>query len=123
MIEITSDQHLNEFFRQEHAIMFFHAPWSQYAVISKQMMEFMERYADMSKQDVRFFYGQFENESIPLGEALVAAGVPPIVAFTGNGSLSIFRRGQHIHTLSSVIGEGMYAVWKHIDELLNNPEA
>ena len=118
MTEITNEKGLKDFLGQTHAILFFHAPWSQYAVISKQMIEFMESYAKMTQRDVSFFFGEFESERVPVAEALVAVGVPATVAFTGNGSLSFFRRGQHIRTMSSVIGEGTFAVWRHIDELL-----
>ena len=118
MIEIVSDQDLNEFFQEEHAILFFHATWSKYAVISKQMVEFVESYANAGEQHLRFFYGQFEGDRIPLAEILVAAGIPGAIAFVGDGSLSFFRRGEHIHTMRSVIGEGKFAVWRHIDGLL-----
>lgn len=121
MTEITNEKGLKDFLGQQHAILFFHAPWSQYAVISRQMVEFVERYANMGQRDVSFFVGEFEGERVPLGETLVAAGVPATVAFIGNGSLSFFRRGQHNHRMSSVIGEGTFAVWRHIDELLNKP--
>ena len=77
----------------------------------------------MGKKDVQFFFGEFEGERVSLGEAIVAAGVPAPATFTGNGSLSFFRRGQHIHTMSSVIGEGMFAVWRYIDELLDKHPA
>jgi hypothetical protein len=120
MIEIASDQDLNEFFRQEHAMLFFDAPWSKYAVIGKQMVEFVESYANAGKQNLRFYYGQFEGERIPLAEGLVVAGVPKAVAFVGKGSLSFFRSGKHIHTMASVIGEGTFAVWQQIDALINN---
>jgi len=123
MVEIREEKDLRTFLKQEHAALFFHAPWSQYAVISKQIMEFVESYAKMGKKEVQFFFGEFEGERVPLAEAIVAAGVPAAVAFTGNGSLSFFRRGQHIHTMSSVIGEGTFAVWRHIDELLDKHAA
>src|ERR1043165_2358909 len=101
MTEITNEKGLKDFLGQKHAIVFFHAPWSQYSLISKQMIEFVESYAK-GQRDVSFFFGEFEGERVPLAEALIAAGVPATVAFTGNGSLSFFRRGQHIHTMSSV---------------------
>ena len=123
MVEIRDEKDLRTFLEQEHAALFFHAPWSQYAVISKQIMEFVESYSKMGKKEVQFFFGEFEGERVPLAEAIVAAGVPAAVAFTGNGSLSFFRRGQHIHTMSSVIGEGTFAVWRHIDELLDKHAA
>lgn len=123
MIEIHDESDLRLLLKQEHAALFFHAPWSRYAILSKQMVEFVESYAKMGRKDVHFFFGEFEGELVHLAEAVVAAGVPARVAFTGNGSLSFFRRGQHIHTLSSVVGEGTFAVWKHIDELLGKPVA
>ena len=123
MTEITNERSLKEFFRQEHALLFFHARWSQYAVISKQMIEFVESYAKMGQRDVSFFFGEFEGGRLPLAEALVAAGVPATVAFTGNGSLSFFQRGQHIRTMKSVIGEGTFAIWRHIDEVFNQHAA
>ena len=120
MTEITSEQGLKEFFGQKHAILFFHAPWSQYAVISKQMIEFVESYAKTGQRDLLFYFGEFEEARLPLAEALVASGVPATVAFTGSGSLSFFRRGQHIHTMTSVIGDGTFAVWRHIDEIFKH---
>lgn len=123
MTEITNAGELKEFFRQERAAVFFHAPWSRYAVISKQIIEFVESYAKTGERDVSFFFGEFEGERTPFAEALVAAGVPATVAFTGDGSLSFFRRGQHIRTMKSVVGEGTFAVWRHIDELLNHHAA
>jgi len=48
---------------------------------------------------------------------LIAAGVPKTVAFVGNGSLSFFRLGQHLLTMRSVVGEGIYAVGRHMEEL------
>src|SRR5436190_23949730 len=102
MTEITNEQGLKEFFGQKHAILFFHAPWSQYAVISKQMIEFVESYAKTGQRDVSFFFGEFEGARVPLAEALIAAGVPATVAFTGSGSLSFFRRSQHVRTMTSV---------------------
>lgn len=120
MIEITNEQGLKEFFEQKHAILLFHAPWSQYAVISKQMVEFVETYAKMRQSDVAFFFGQFEEALAPLADPIVAAGVPPAIAFVGNGSLSFFRSGQHICTMRSVIGEGTWAVQKHIKEIFPN---
>jgi hypothetical protein len=85
MTEITNERDLKEFFGQKHAILFFHAAWSQNAVISKQMIEFVESYAKMGQRDVSFFFGEFEGERLPLAEILVAAGVPATVAFTGDG--------------------------------------
>lgn len=116
MIEITTEQDLKQFFRQTHAILFFHASWSQYAVISRQMVEFVERYAT-GKRDVSFFFGEFEGKRLPLAETLVAAGVPGDIAFSGNGSLSFFQHGKHLRTMHSVIGEGNWTVWRNIDEL------
>src|SRR5947207_1511741 len=98
MIEITNESDLKEFFAQNSAILFFHASWSQYAVISKQMIEFVERYAKMGQRNVPFFFGEFEG---PLANALVAAA-PSTVAFVGNRSLSFFRLGQHLLTMDSV---------------------
>jgi len=123
MTEITSEKGLRDFLGQWHAILFFHASWSQYAVISKQMIEFVESYAKMGQPDVSFFFGEFEGERVPLGEALIAAGVPATVAFTGNGSVSFFRCGSHVHTMQSVVGEGTWTVWKRIDELLQTQAA
>ena len=117
MTEITNERDLKDFLAQKHAVLFFHAPWSQYAVISKQMIEFVEKYAKLEQRDVSFFFfGDFEEERIPLAEALVAAGVPRTIAFVGNGSLSFFRLGQHLLTMRSVIGEGTWAVGKHMEE-------
>ena len=121
MTEIKNEQDLKDFFAQKQAVLFFHAPWSQYAVISKQMMEHVERYAKMAQRDISFFFGDFEEERTPLAEALVAAGVPKTIAFVGSGSLSFFQRGQHLLTMSSVIGEGTGAVGRHMDELFGKP--
>ena len=123
MTEITNERGLKEFFGQKHGMLFFHASWSQYSVISKQMIEFVESYAKMGQRDVSFFFGEFEGDRLPLAEALVAAGVPPTVAFTGDGSLSFFQRGQHIRTMKSVIGEGTFAIWRHIDEVFDKHAA
>ena len=103
MTEITNERGLQEFLRQKHAVLFFHAPWCQYAVISKQMIELVESYAKMGHRDVSFFFGEFEGERLALAEALVAAGVPATIAFTGGGSLSFFRHGKHERTMKSVI--------------------
>jgi hypothetical protein len=87
------------------------------------MIEFVEHHAEMGQRDVSFFLGEFEGERVPLAEAVVAAGVPGSVAFTGNGSLSFFRLGQHILTMRSVIGDGTGAVWKNIDEIFGKRAA
>ena len=116
MIKIESDQDLDEFFRQEHAILFFDAPWSKYAVISRQMVEFVETRPNAERQQLRFFHGHFEGDRIPLAERLIAAGVPEAIAFVGSGSLSFFRSCDHVHTIASVIGEGAFAVWRHIEQ-------
>lgn len=121
MTEITNERDLKGFLRQKYAVPFFHASWSQYAVISKEMLEFVETYASMQQRNVRFFFGEFEGERLPLAEAVVATGVPGTVAFAGNGSLSFFRAGQHLHTMRSVIGEGTWAVWRNLDELFGQP--
>ena len=55
MIEITNERELKDFLTQKHAVLFFHASWSQYAVISNEMMEFVERYASMQQRNVSFF--------------------------------------------------------------------
>ena len=115
MIEIADDRGLEEFFKQERAVLFFHAKWSQYAVISKQMVELVEFYAP-GKIDAVFYFGEFEEERLPLAEALVAAGVPKELAFTGNGSLSFFQHGKHVCTMTSVIGEGAWEVWRNLEE-------
>jgi hypothetical protein len=120
MIEIKDEHGLRQLFTLDHAILFYHASWSRYATISKQMIEFVESYAKMGSLNVSFFFGEFEGERVPLAEALVAVGVPAAVAFAGNGSLSFFRRGQHVHTMRSVIGEGTHTVWSRIHELLGN---
>lgn len=117
MIEITNEQGLKDLFEQKHAVLFFHAPWSQYAVISKQMIEFVETYAKMGQSDVTFFFIEPDEANAPLAGPLVATGVPRAVAFVGNGSLSFFRSGRHIHTMRSVIGEGTWAVQNHIKEI------
>ena len=117
MKEIKTEQDLSEFLKKKRAILFFHAPWSGYAMISKTMIEFVETYAKTGHEDVSFHFGVFEDERIPLADTLVATGVPATTVFTGNGSLSFFRSGQHIHTLPSVIGNGTFAVWRHIDEI------
>lgn len=123
MTEIKNERALTEFFKEKHALLFFHAPWSQYSVISKQMIEFVESYAKKGKRDASFFFGEFEGERVLLAEAVVAAGVPATVAFTGNGSLSFFQHGQHIRTMQSVIGEGTLAVWRHIHEIFGKHAA
>jgi hypothetical protein len=116
MIEIRSREDLERFFEHERAVLFFAATWSGYAEISRQMIEFVEGYAKAGGIDVPFFVGQFEDDLLPLGEELVAAGVPPWV-FVGNGSLSFFLAGKHIRTMRSIIGEGTGAVWAHIEEV------
>jgi hypothetical protein len=122
MIEITNERELREFFSQKCAVLFFDAPWSRYALISKAMMEFVEDYAKMGKRNVAFYYlGELKPERMPLAEALVTAGVGSAIAFVGNGSLSFFKNGQHMLTMSSVIGEGTGAVWRHIDDLFGEP--
>jgi len=114
MIEIADGQGLEEFFKQRRAVLFFHAKWSQYAVISKRMVELVESYAT-GKTDAVFFFGHFEEERLPLAEALVAAGVPKDIAFTGGGSLSFFQHGKHLCTMKSVIGEGTWEVWRNLE--------
>jgi hypothetical protein len=118
MTEITNEKGLNDFLGEKHAILFFHASWSRYSVISRQMVEFVEGYAKVSQRNLPFFFGEFEGARVPLADALVAAGVRASVVFAGNGSLSFFRGGQHVHTISSVIGQGTFEVWRRIDELL-----
>jgi hypothetical protein len=106
----------------ECAVLFFDASWSQYAVISKAMVEFVELYAKMGKRNVAFYYlGEFEPERMPLADALVAAGVRGAIAFVVNGSLSFFKNGKRMLTMSSVIGEGTGAVWRHLDDLFGKP--
>lgn len=122
MVEIRDEKDLRRFLKQEHAALFFHAPWSQYAVISKQMMEFVESYAKMGENDIQLFFGEFEGDRVSLAEAIVAVGVPSS-AFAGNGSVSFFHRGSHVHTMRSVVGEGTWTVWKKIDELLQTQTA
>ena len=114
MIEIANDRDLREFLRRRQAALFFHATWSQYAVISKLMIEFVESKSIMGKRDIGFFWGEFEGDRVPLAKTVVALGVPD-EAFLGNGSLSFFRQGEHVQTMRSVIGEGAWAVWKNID--------
>jgi hypothetical protein len=121
MTEIKNERDLKDFLRRKHAVLFFHASWSLYAMISKEIMEFVENHAIMQQRNVSFFFGEFEDDRLPLAEAIVARGVPGTVAFAGNGSLSFFRLGQHMLTMRSVIGEGTWAVWRHMDELFGEP--
>lgn len=116
MILIDNDQALAGFFREEAAVLFYDAAWSQYSVISKQMIKFVEQYAQMSEPSVRFFICCFEGDLVPLAKRVVSAGVPDHV-FSGNGAASFFRCGNHLHTMRSVIGEGTYAVWDHLKQL------
>lgn len=87
-----------------------------YAVISKQMIAFVEQQALQAKLDVSFYYGQFEEERVSLVDALVAAGVSGDVVSRGSGSLSFFRRGKHMTTMVSVVGEGTWAVWREFQK-------
>jgi len=75
-----------------------------------------QRDAKMRKKDVSFFFGEFEGGRLPLADALIAAGVPKEIAFTGDGSLSFFQRGKHLCKMRSVIGEGTWAVWRQINK-------
>jgi hypothetical protein len=127
MIEISDEQGLKNLFEQKYAILFFHAAWSQYAVIGKQMIEFVETYAKMGnsdmvpakmrQSDLAFFFIQPDEAPAQLSHSLVAAGVPRAAASVGNGSLSFFRNGQHVYTMRSVVSEGTSAVYKHIHEI------
>jgi hypothetical protein len=62
MIEIRDEKRLVEMLSQKHALLFFHAPWSQYAVLSKLMTEFVEEYAKSDCPEVKFFFGEFYDE-------------------------------------------------------------
>jgi hypothetical protein len=78
------------------------------------MVRFVERYAEIGELHIHFYLGVFEDERALLANHVVALGVPENV-FLGHGSLSFFEKGRHISTLDSVIGEGTWAVWKHIE--------
>jgi len=111
----TSDT-LEDFFRQDAAVLFFDAPWSQYSAISRTMMEFVERYAQMGEYQIKFFTCCFEGDLVPLAKRVVSVGVSEQV-FMGNGAVSFFRCGDHVCTIRSVVGEGTNAVWEQLDQL------
>jgi hypothetical protein len=118
MVEVRNERDLNELFQEAWALLFSHADWSQYAVISKSMLELIER--DLG---VPLFCGQFENERLPLAHILVAAGVPGNIAFAGAGSVSLFQGGKHVWTITSVVGEGTWNVQRKVRESLENTAA
>lgn len=123
MIAITNERELQDFFARENAVLFFHAEWSQYAVISKQILAFVERCSELEQRRVSFFFGEFEGALLPLAQKLATAGVSTSALGSGAGSLSFFRRGQHVRTLGSVVGNGTYEVRKAMDEIFGPPSA
>lgn len=123
MIAITNERELQDFFTREKALLFFHAQWSDYAVLSKQILAFVERYSELEQRKVPFFFGEFEGALLPLAQSLATAGVSNSALGSGAGSLSFFRHGQHVRTIRSVVGDGLYEVWKTMDEIFGRPSA
>ncbi len=117
MKEIKSEIDIECILKAEAAIVFFHADWSEYAMISKQMMEHVERYCNLAgNEKVKFWFGQLEGDLLPLAEKLVSLDVPSD-NFRGSGGVSFFKAGIHLAAITSVIGEGTFKVNEIIDNL------
>jgi hypothetical protein len=83
MTEIKNERDLKDFLRRKHAVLFFHASWSLYAMISKEIMEFVENHAIMQQRNVSFFFGEFRMIVFPwrrqsLQEVFLALSHSPV---------------------------------------------
>ena len=105
MILIDSDKVYKQFKSDGFAVLFIHAEWSEPSRIGKVMIEFFEKYAVMSEQNITFYYGSFENELIHLAQDLAELEVPS-TAFSGNGSVVLFKQGSFAGYIPSIIGHG-----------------
>ena len=85
MTAIKSESDLMEFFEQDRPAVLFR-DWSEYAVISKQMVHHVERYSKMPPQKISFYCFGEKKEIVPLVDTLRLRGVP-YYAFLGNDSL------------------------------------
>ncbi|MEM6755526.1 MAG: hypothetical protein AAF586_00025 [Planctomycetota bacterium] len=116
MIAIKTHGHLDDLFAETAAVLFFEADWSQYALISRQMMSHVESYARMGKVPIAFYSGAFDGEDASMANRLREGGIQ-IHAFNGGGSVAFYRKGELTHFMLSVISEGTDAVWREIDRI------
>ena len=114
MILIDSEEVYQKFKSEERAILFVHADWSEYSRIGKVMIEFVEKYAVMGERNVAFYYGSFEGELVHLAQDLAELEIPS-TAFSGNGSVALFKQGVFSGYIRSLIAQGNTELWKLIE--------
>jgi hypothetical protein len=116
MKEIKTSEDVKAVLNHSKVILFFGADWSEYAVISKTMMEHVERYTKMRNSDIAFYIGYFEDDKVQLAQAMSDIGVPNQMVIAGSGSIVFLKSGQYLGHIGSVIGEGTFAVWREIEK-------
>ena len=113
MKAIGTETDLRDLLDAPMAILFLDANWSEYARISKLMVEHIEKYVHMKRSDIVFYCGQFEGGQLQLAQDVVDLGVSS-QSFSGNGSLAFFIKGRCVENLNSVMASGTEKVWSSI---------